>query len=98
MNGQRCPGQDSRFLTPQDVTEAECPGCGERVEFWPDEFVRACPNCKHRVSNPKANLRCLEWCAGAEQCLEQIRSAGVSLAEAREYVKRRPLHSAAKPE
>jgi len=88
MSGAKCPGQDSRFLKPQDIAEAECQSCGRTVEFWPDEAVCRCSRCGQRMANPHLNLRCLEWCAHAEACLEQIRSSGMGLEEARELAKK----------
>ena len=88
MSGAKCPGQDPRFLKPRDIAEAQCQSCGRTVEFWPDEAVRRCPRCGRRTANPRLNLRCLEWCAHAEACLEGIRSSGVGLEEARELAKK----------
>jgi len=89
MKPFRCPGQDSRYLKPQEITEVQCEKCGRTVELWPDELARRCPGCGRRVSNPRLNLKCLEWCAKADECLEQIRAAGVSVEEAREFMNKK---------
>lgn len=75
MSAMRCPGQDSRFMKPQDVAEAECPECGHTVEFWPDEPVRRCRECNRPVVNPGHDMKCLEWCDHASECLSAIRSS-----------------------
>jgi hypothetical protein len=46
------------------------------VEFWPDELVRTCRNCRGRVINAANQMKCLEWCAGAAQCLAALRGPG----------------------
>jgi putative nucleotidyltransferase with HDIG domain len=71
----RCPGQDSRFIKPQDVLEVKCGTCGGTVEFWPDELLRRCPGCGSRVSNKAFKMSCLEWCGHADECLKMIRSS-----------------------
>jgi hypothetical protein len=30
---QKCPGQDMRYWTADDVYEEKCPQCGEMIEF-----------------------------------------------------------------
>lgn len=95
MSRVKCPGQDSRFFKAQDVAEVTCPECGRAMEFWPDELMRRCPGCGRRTSNPRLNLRCLEWCAHAEACLEQIRSPGVSPEQARYLAKKHRADDAA---
>ncbi len=72
MNDVQCPGQDSRFMEPTDVTEVACPGCGASVEFWPDELVRKCPGCGRRTANPEASMGCLQWCKHADRCLQEV--------------------------
>jgi len=79
----RCPGQDSRYLRAEDVTEVICEECGSAIEFWPDEYVRPCTGCGSRIANPRLNLRCLEWCTHADECIRKIRTFEVSLSEAR---------------
>ena len=78
MNRANCPGQDSRFLKAQDITETRCPQCGRAVEFWPDEIVRKCSGCDARLVNPKSSLKCLAWCRHAAQCLAAIRGKGAA--------------------
>ncbi len=69
MIGTKCPGQDMRYWTADDVHEEKCPECGSEVEFFKTDIRLRCPNCKTRVVNPKFNMGCAEWCAYAEQCL-----------------------------
>ncbi|NQU26623.1 MAG: HD domain-containing protein [Candidatus Nealsonbacteria bacterium] len=65
----RCPGQDLRYLNPEDVFIVHCPHCKGEVEFFKDEPTLRCPACKEKVSNPKIDLGCAKWCAFAEECL-----------------------------
>ena len=69
MIGTKCPGQDMRYWTAEDVYEENCPQCGELIEFFKTDIRLRCPNCKTRVANPRFNMGCAEWCAYAEQCL-----------------------------
>ncbi len=69
MIGTKCPGQDMRYWTSDDVYEEKCPKCGEMIEFFKTDIRLRCPNCKNRVANPRFNMGCAEWCAYAEQCL-----------------------------
>ncbi len=65
----KCPGQDTRYWNPGDVFEVECGECGYEVEFFKDDAQRRCPKCGTRVSNPKLNLGCAQWCEHAKECL-----------------------------
>ena len=65
----RCPGQDRRYWTPEDVTEVDCVRCGAVVEFFKTDGARECPGCGKRVVNPKVAAGCAQWCAAAEECL-----------------------------
>lgn len=65
----RCPGQDTRFWTAEDVTELECDRCGQTIELFKDDGVRRCPSCGKRVVNPKVSIGCAQWCAHAKECL-----------------------------
>ena len=65
----RCPGQDRRFWKPEDVSEVQCPDCGQSVEFFKDEPKLKCPKCGRMIVNPRIDLGCAEWCQYAEQCL-----------------------------
>jgi len=65
----RCPGQDTRYWRPEDVSEVECARCGEMVEFFATEGRRRCPGCGSRVVNPAVSLGCAQWCKYAEQCM-----------------------------
>lgn len=65
----QCPGQDSRYWSPDAIFEARCPKCGHEVEFFKDEGSRKCRKCGNRVLNPKIDLGCASYCPYAEQCL-----------------------------
>ena len=69
---ERCPGQDMRFLKPDDVYDVECPSCGGRVEFFKDDRSRKCPACGTRFRNPKIDLGCAEWCPYASECIDYV--------------------------
>jgi hypothetical protein len=64
-----CPGQDNRFLKPEDLSEVVCPKCGARAEFWKDDSHRDCRKCGQRIRNPKMDIGCAKWCKFAEDCL-----------------------------
>ena len=53
MTRPRCPGQDMRHWTPDDVFEISCPHCGSEMEFFKDEESRKCRKCGRDVINPK---------------------------------------------
>ncbi len=55
-------GDDAAFEVP-------CPKCGISVEFFKDETSGRCTSCGLRFKNPKADFRCAQWCAYAEECL-----------------------------
>jgi uncharacterized CHY-type Zn-finger protein len=65
----RCPGQDLRQWTPDDIYDVICPHCRNDIEFFKDEPALTCPKCKQRVRNPKLNIGCAEWCQYADDCL-----------------------------
>ena len=65
----RCPGQDRSFWRLEDLSEAPCPHCGERVEFMKDDLSRTCPKCGTRFGDPTKDPGCLQWCKTAEKCL-----------------------------
>ncbi len=69
MFAQKCPGQDMRYWTAEDVYEEKCPECGESIEFFKTDIRLRCPNCKTRVANPRFDMGCAQWCSYAEQCL-----------------------------
>ncbi len=69
MISSKCPGQDTRYWTAEDIHEEPCPHCGALIEFWKTDIRVRCPQCKQKVANPRFNLGCAEWCAYAEQCL-----------------------------
>ncbi len=65
----KCPGQDSRYWSGEDVFEAECPNCGHMVEFFKDDAQQKCRKCGERLLNPKMDFGCASYCPHAEQCL-----------------------------
>ena len=65
----RCPGQDTRYLKPDDIFEVDCGQCGYSIEFFKDDASRRCPNCGSRVANPKISVGCAQWCKHAKECL-----------------------------
>ena len=66
---EKCPGQDTRYWTPEDIYEAACPNCGASLEFFKDDPFLFCPGCAAKVENPKLSKDCAAWCAKAGQCL-----------------------------
>ncbi len=68
----KCPGQDSRFWQPGAIFEAQCPECGQAVEFFKDESTRKCKHCGHKFVNPKMDFGCASYCKFAEQCLGEL--------------------------
>ncbi len=72
MSEPRCPGQDLRYLKPEDVFDIRCPYCKKEVEFFKDEPSLRCPSCHRRVRNPKIDLGCAKWCAYAKECLGAV--------------------------
>lgn len=77
---QRCPGQDMRYWTPEDIFDVNCPYCDYPIEFWRDEPFRLCRSCRKEVRNPRIDLGCAKWCKFGDQCLG--RSATEQLAAA----------------
>ncbi len=69
MFAQKCPGQDMRYWTADDVNEEKCPQCGGMIEFFKTDIRLRCPKCKTRVANPRFDMGCAQWCSYAEQCL-----------------------------
>ena len=65
----KCPGQDSRYWSGEDVFEAQCPNCGHSIEFFKDDSQQKCRKCGHRMLNPKMDFGCASYCPHAEQCL-----------------------------
>jgi hypothetical protein len=68
----KCPGQDTRFWRPGAIFEANCPNCGQTIEFFKDETGRKCPRCGQRTVNPKMDFGCASYCKFAEQCLGDL--------------------------
>lgn len=77
---QRCPGQDMRTWTPDDIFDVECPFCGAEIEFWKDEPSRLCRECGHELRNPRINLGCARWCKSARECLGTVPEAHIAAA------------------
>jgi hypothetical protein len=69
MGTPRCPGQDSQYWKPDDISFVKCPSCGGEIEFWKDEPVRPCPACGREVHNPKISQGCGQWCKHSEECI-----------------------------
>jgi len=61
----KCPGQDSRNITSQQI---KCPKCGYEVEIFSDEAKAVCPHCKNWVFTAK-RPSCADWCKAAGECL-----------------------------
>jgi hypothetical protein len=76
----RCPGQDQRYWTAEDIFDVSCPYCDYEIEFWKDEPFRLCRSCLKEVRNPRIDLGCAKWCKFSDQCLG--RSADELLAAA----------------
>lgn len=68
----KCPGQDLRYWKPGDIFDVSCPQCGKKIEFFKDDARRRCKSCGARVSNPKIDFGCAEWCVYAEQCVGKL--------------------------
>ncbi len=68
----KCPGQDSRYWTPEAIFEAKCPRCGSEVEFFKDDTTRTCRKCGHRFLNPGLDFGCASYCQYAEQCIGNL--------------------------
>ena len=65
----KCPGQDLRFLTTEEIP---CPSCGAPVELFSDEQKRRCHECGTRVTRDAAPM-CAAWCSSARSCLGEER-------------------------
>lgn len=68
----KCPGQDSRYWKPGSIFEANCPKCGQEMEFFKDDTTRRCKGCGYRLLNPKMDFGCASYCQYAEQCLGDL--------------------------
>ena len=60
----RCPGQDARSLSAEDLP---CPKCLYKIEFFSDEKSRTCPQCGYRLTRDLFG-NCAEWCSAAATC------------------------------
>jgi predicted RNA-binding Zn-ribbon protein involved in translation (DUF1610 family) len=65
----KCPGQDTRYWRPEDISEVVCGACGYSVEMFKTDGVRRCPQCGVRVINPLVASGCAQWCSYAKECL-----------------------------
>lgn len=72
MTKPRCPGQDMRRWTPDDIVEIKCPHCDNEMEFFKDEPSLICCVCRRPVRNPRVDLGCAEWCTSARECLGSV--------------------------
>lgn len=72
MLASKCPGQDSRYLKPEDIYEIDCLDCGNPIEFWKTDIRLHCEKCKRVVVNPRFDMGCAKWCSYAEQCLGDV--------------------------
>ncbi len=68
----KCPGQDPRYWKFDAIFEAECPKCGNQVEFFKDETRRTCKKCGSKVLNPKMDFGCAAHCKFAEHCFGDL--------------------------
>ncbi len=68
----KCPGQDSRYWSGEDVFESPCKQCGNILEFFKDDSQRKCKKCGHITLNPKIDFGCASYCPHAEQCLGSL--------------------------
>jgi hypothetical protein len=84
MGVQKCPGQNRRYWTHEDISEIDCPSCGMQVELWKDQGITKCPGCGFPIRNPKVELGCAQWCAFASECIgydPRTADAGKSIRE-----------------
>jgi putative nucleotidyltransferase with HDIG domain len=65
----QCPGQDTRYWTPDDIFEVPCQACDTIVEFFKTDVTRRCPGCGKRIQNVNISLGCARWCSYARVCL-----------------------------
>ncbi|NLC59127.1 MAG: hypothetical protein GX774_20010 [Armatimonadetes bacterium] len=72
MGSRRCPGQDTRYWTPEDLFEIPCAHCGAPLEFFKDDLRRRCPTCGRHTVNPRNDMACAAWCRWAAECLAQL--------------------------
>jgi len=68
----KCPGQDPRYWKFDAIFEAQCPNCGQAVEFFKDETRRRCKKCGNHVLNPKMDFGCAAHCKFAEHCFGDL--------------------------
>ncbi len=65
----KCPGQDSRYWSGEDVFEANCKHCGNPIEFFKDDSQQKCRKCGNKMLNPNIDFGCASYCPHTEQCL-----------------------------
>ncbi len=68
----KCPGQDSRYWKPEAIFDANCPECGNEVEFFKDDTMRRCKKCGHKFLNPGMDFGCASYCKYADQCIGNL--------------------------
>ena len=68
----KCPGQDTLYWKPGAIFDANCPKCGNTVEFFKDDTSRKCDKCGHRFVNPDMDFGCAAYCPYAEQCIGDL--------------------------
>jgi hypothetical protein len=74
----KCPGQDMQYWKPGDIFEADCPTCGNKIEFFKDEGTRRCKACGNKMLNPKMDFGCATYCKYASECLGELGPALIS--------------------
>jgi len=62
----RCPGQDGRNLSTENI---KCPKCGYEIEIFSDEQKVRCPTCKFTVYKDLKEDSCVFWCQYADKCI-----------------------------
>ncbi|NLZ28254.1 MAG: hypothetical protein GX887_04740 [Firmicutes bacterium] len=79
MLSSKCPGQDMRYWSYDDISTETCPQCGESIEFWKTDVRLRCRKCGKVVINKKFDLGCAEWCAYAKYCIGDIARGNTAL-------------------
>jgi hypothetical protein len=61
-----------QYWKPGSIYDAQCPECGNAVEFFKDDTTRKCAHCGHRFINPQLDFGCASYCQYAEQCIGNL--------------------------
>jgi hypothetical protein len=61
-----------QYWKPGDIFEADCPNCGQKVEFFKDEARRKCKACGTKMLNPNMDFGCASYCKYASECLGEM--------------------------